>query len=288
MKTMEDYQKLKEIVVREYLKKKYHIDKEIDETRQQAIEEANSRGMLHSSFMGEKIAQLEIERTKKLCFFYFKEFIENFRRLGEKWNKEFSDLVKNETFEIIEREQRQSGETIQTQVEKFLKASDAPPYINMFRGEIDQLKREVEYDLEIKALETDIGLHDQEILPSQVINLNINESLIASLNLGTIVGNIDNNIGSIEKAGYADIATAIKELTEALVNAKDISETDKKEFMEQIEVLSDQANHTKSERKIGVIKAIWDKIEHSIGISANLLTIWQTVREPIMKFFGIN
>lgn len=113
---------------------------------------------------------------------------------------------------------------------------------------------------------------------------------IGVLNQGSIrdVRSIDVTIGNLSSAGQQEISKAFKELTDAVVAAKDFkSETDRQELLEQIEELGVQATKMPGERKLGIVKATFNALATTASAFGGLASVWATWGPVIQKFFGL-
>lgn len=118
-------------------------------------------------------------------------------------------------------------------------------------------------------------------------NINIDRSTVGAINLER-VRNLDISIDIMQSHGDADLAVAIKELTQAIVDSKEVNNSIKDEINEQLEFLVAQATVEPQSRSIGLVKGVLAGIRSSISVAASLLAIWDRV-EPLMKLaLGVN
>jgi hypothetical protein len=90
----------------------------------------------------------------------------------------------------------------------------------------------------------------------------------------------------MQNRGDSELAKAVKELTQAVLDDKQITNDLKKEIAEQLEFLVAEAVADREKRRVGVIKGVMSHIGKAISISAALLTIWDKV-EPLLRMtFG--
>lgn len=84
------------------------------------------------------------------------------------------------------------------------------------------------------ALEGTLGMHEAD--QPQV---NISNSTIANLNLGTVFGDLNGSIQTLITTGHAQLAEALRQLTEAVTASGEL--VDKKEIIENLAYVSEQA-----------------------------------------------
>ncbi|MFC1902452.1 hypothetical protein ACFLX4_00070 [Chloroflexota bacterium] len=117
-------------------------------------------------------------------------------------------------------------------------------------------------------------------------NINVDGSMIGAINTGT-VKNLDASITIMRSHGDSDLATAIAELTEAVIKSKEVNDSAKDEINEQLEFLIAQVTSEAQNRSIGLIKSVLAGIRDSISVAAGLLAIWGKVEPLIRAALGI-
>lgn len=117
-------------------------------------------------------------------------------------------------------------------------------------------------------------------------NINISGSTVGSINFGTIK-NLDASITVMQSHGEKELAAAITELTQAVVDSKELDDVNRKEIAEQLEFLVAQATAEPQNRSTGLVKSILAGIRDPISVSAGLLAIWDKVEPLFHAAFGI-
>lgn len=116
-----------------------------------------------------------------------------------------------------------------------------------------------------------------------------NLGTIGNLNFqGTqIAESIDVKIGKLREEDNG-IADALRELTVAVAaETVPLSEDQRNELLEQIEMLGEQAAMPMEKRKKGLIKPIVEALASVCTGAGGLAVVWQTWGPAIMRFFGI-
>lgn len=116
-------------------------------------------------------------------------------------------------------------------------------------------------------------------------NIQVSDSAVGVINPGTLY-TIDTSIDVMQNRGDTELATAIKDLTQAILDDKQITDDLKKEIVEQLEFLVAEAVAVREKRHISVIKGVMTQISKAITISAALLTIWGKVEPLFRATFG--
>ena len=147
----------------------------------------------------------------------------------------------------------------------------------------ERIKSAVALELRIVASEVKLGMNET---PNQIV-INVDNSKIASLNLGPVVGNINASIVVLAQQDNSDIAQAIKELTEAVSESPELEEQDKPDLVEAVEEIARQAAQPTAQRKPGVVKSLVASIHTALSAAANLGTIWNNLGPKIASYFGI-
>jgi hypothetical protein len=140
------------------------------------------------------------------------------------------------------------------------------------------LKAKITREIQAMSLEGELGMH-RDIQPQ----INISHSTIANLNLGTVVGDLNGSIRFLSTTGQDELADAVRKLTEAVA----ISElTDKKETLENLAYVTEQAALPKEQRKTGPLRATMNGIKDAVALASQLVPLWLKVEEAL-KGMGI-
>jgi hypothetical protein len=113
-------------------------------------------------------------------------------------------------------------------------------------------------------------------------NINVSKSTIGAINTGT-VQHLDASITLLERRGESQIAAAVKELTQAIVDSNEIDASAKNEIAEQLVFLIAQVGAKSEERSIGIARSVLAGISSLLGHTASLVTLWDKLRPLIEK-----
>ena len=116
--------------------------------------------------------------------------------------------------------------------------------------------------------------------------IKVSDSNIGVINAGTLV-NLETGIQHIQNLGDKDLANAVKELTEAVLNTKEINDELKREIGEQLELLVTEALAGKDKQRKSLAKRVMSDISQSIASVAGLLTIWNSAQPLLQAYFGM-
>jgi hypothetical protein len=130
------------------------------------------------------------------------------------------------------------------------------------------------------------GAGNSEQKRESSIVLNINQSTIAGLNLGSIVGDMNATLTTLEQQGNEDLAKGFKELSEAIARDEQLG-VERHDLLENLSVLGEQAKTLPQERRVGIVKAGYRYIRETIAIS-DVAAIWATWGPQIASFFGLH
>lgn len=120
--------------------------------------------------------------------------------------------------------------------------------------------------------------------PSQ-ITITINDSTIAGLNLGTVIGNIQSTVSTLHQTN-PDIASALAKLVEAVGRDESLGDQ-RREVIESLNQVAEEATKPEGIRRVGLVKMLLSGVGLILSKSANLAEIWQTWGEAIKGFFGL-
>ena len=126
------------------------------------------------------------------------------------------------------------------------------------------------------ATDDDLNINNQA-----VIHLHIENSQIANLNLGSQVGTINAAIQSLETKDV-EVAKGLKQLTEAVLSQQQLSVSAKQEIVEVLSTIAESAAKAPDQRPTGPLKASLAYIPTLIGVSSQLVTLWDKL-EPLIK-----
>jgi hypothetical protein len=121
------------------------------------------------------------------------------------------------------------------------------------------------------------------------VTYNFNNATVANANFGTQIGTITASIESVRKEGGkgAEFATALKTLTEGVVNSQDLNDTQKKEVLEALELLGAEAQQPPEKRKRGLLRPVLDSMPKLLTSASALVNLWHTFGPHITGFFGL-
>lgn len=112
-------------------------------------------------------------------------------------------------------------------------------------------------------------------------NINIDGSTVGAINTG-ILSNLDVSMDLVKSKGEDELAAAIKELTQAIYDSKEVDDSFKNDILDQLQFIVAQATAEPENRSTGLVKSVLAGIRSSISVVAGLLAIWDRV-EPLIK-----
>lgn len=119
--------------------------------------------------------------------------------------------------------------------------------------------------------------------------INIINSNVANLNLGEQLGHIEavaQTIGADQTEHNQKFAEALRTLTDAIKNQKQLTESDKKEAAQVLSEIADQAKAEPQTRSSGRIKALLAGFPTMIAAAADLTELWHAWSPAIRAYFG--
>lgn len=167
--------------------------------------------------------------------------------------------------------------------------ADAPSTLGEFVHEVlvdgDQVVR--------RALGSEI--HPIPVLDADLRGVNapaiqIKNSNVANLNLGSQVGNINAALQSISVGGDAserEFARAVEQLTQAVLSEATLSAAVRQEVVESLSTVVEQAAKKPEDRSKGVLKAVVAWILTAVSAAKSLTTLWETIGPIIKTHLGI-
>jgi len=119
------------------------------------------------------------------------------------------------------------------------------------------------------------------------VNINVSQSTIGTLNLGTIVGAIENHLTTLESGAGKDVSDGLRRVTEAILSSGDITDDKKKELVENVEFVAEEAVREPSKRRVGLVKAALTALSAGLAVASSAATVWTTLEPIVVQFFGI-
>ena len=115
-------------------------------------------------------------------------------------------------------------------------------------------------------------------------NIEISDSAVGVINPGTLY-TINTSIDVMQNRGDNELAAAIKDLTQEVVNSKEIQDDIKKEIAELLQFLASEGSASKDTRNKSVIKQVLDRLGKLIPVATTAWSIWVTV-QPLLQSLG--
>lgn len=98
-------------------------------------------------------------------------------------------------------------------------------------------------------------------------NIQVSGSTIGVLNTGTIQ-NLDNKLTALGQENVA--TTAIKNLSNAVIESKDLSDEQKKQIIELLDSITDEILAPRNNRRATVAKALWNNLREILSEVSSL------------------
>lgn len=112
-------------------------------------------------------------------------------------------------------------------------------------------------------------------------NINISGGNIGVLNTGTVTS-IDNAVGILMRAGSDTAAIAIKQLTEAIAEAPDITAANRQRAIESLSVIATEAVAPPAGRRVAVVRALLQDVVTVTAATGSLVELGQKL-VPIIE-----
>lgn len=146
------------------------------------------------------------------------------------------------------------------------------------------LKSRIAQDLEALSIEAGLGMHKEQ----KPVTMNISHSTIASLNLGTVIGDITASVQVLNSQGQneQEFARAIQALAEALAASTEVQQDRQKELLEHLSLVSEQMAYPAEKRKMGLVKSSLAKLREGLATVTALAGLWGQA-EHVLKTLGI-
>ncbi len=143
-------------------------------------------------------------------------------------------------------------------------------------------------DLEIMVREQEAFPERAAVTREPTIQLNIQNSSIANLNLGSQLGTINAALQSISgQEGQQELAQALKQLTEAVLSNANLPGSEKQEVVQALSTIAEQAEKKPENRSAGTLKAVVAWLPTILSTAADLTALWDKYVPVIRAYFLI-
>jgi len=117
-----------------------------------------------------------------------------------------------------------------------------------------------------------------------VNNINVDNSVIGVLNTGSIK-TVDNSVTVLRQSGDEEMALAISKLTQSVIDSADADNESKREIVDLLSVIADEARKPQQERRPAVIRPLLTELATAFSGLAGLSHLWQQYGPMIQAFF---
>jgi len=116
-------------------------------------------------------------------------------------------------------------------------------------------------------------------------NISIRDSVVGAVNTGEIE-RLDLAMTNVRAAGNSELANTLKELTQAILDAEDVTEAQRKEMLEAMSYLATQAVLPDSERQKSFGARAIRTLKELLGVSGSLATLAQIAIPVLQRIFS--
>ncbi len=105
-------------------------------------------------------------------------------------------------------------------------------------------------------------------------NIHVSNSVVGTLNTGSI-GTVDQSISALLQCGEPGLAQAIKDLSEAILQSRDLTGNQKNELIESLSVVSKEAATPKGARQNTVALSLLEKAMKITALANDIADVCQ-------------
>jgi hypothetical protein len=121
-------------------------------------------------------------------------------------------------------------------------------------------------------------MHPSQVAAATTITINISQSQIAGLNLGQLIGNIEGTVTNLNASGHAELAAAIKRLTEAVGAETTLRSDEAREAVELVSALSEELTRPSEAARPGVVRTVWRRLGQIVSTTAAAQGAYEAVK----------
>jgi hypothetical protein len=138
------------------------------------------------------------------------------------------------------------------------------------RNRLEQLKIEVRHKL---------------LIPVNSMKIEIKNSTVNQLNLGSVLGDMNNAITTLAQQGHQDLASALKRFTELIASSIDLGPA-QRDVVENLAFISEQAVLPAVDRKQSLLNAAISHIQSVVQTVGTLNEVWKTISPMVESLFN--
>jgi len=121
--------------------------------------------------------------------------------------------------------------------------------------------------------------------PPPVLNLRISDNVAGMINLG-VINNLNSALEFVGKQEAGDLAGALRTFAQVVLENAELKDQEKKELIEQVSALAAEAGKPPTQRQVGLLRALVDRIRSTAVTIAALNEAWQAVEPWVTKLLS--
>ncbi len=122
--------------------------------------------------------------------------------------------------------------------------------------------------------------------PFRHVTINMYGGAVGNLNLGQLIGTIETHVNAVSGPDADQLRAAVKELVEATSRDARLSNKERTEVLEALDMVSEEAAKLVAERRGTVIRRALAAIPVVLNTATEAKTVWDTFGPVITGFFG--
>lgn len=115
-------------------------------------------------------------------------------------------------------------------------------------------------------------------------NIRVNDRIVGTINTGN-VQKLDSRVSAMRGENRQELANAIQQLTQVILNTPDLQPSDKDSALECLSFLSHQALTPETERQSTVGRTIVSALEKILANTGSIASIWSVVKPLFDSLF---
>jgi hypothetical protein len=116
------------------------------------------------------------------------------------------------------------------------------------------------------------------------IRINVSDSQIGTLNLGTIIGDVENHLSAVHEADEA--RDALQGLAQQIVATEGLDDDRRRELLEHVDLLAEEAAKAPEKRRSSLTRGALSALASASAVVGDLSSVWATAGPILIDFFG--
>jgi hypothetical protein len=119
------------------------------------------------------------------------------------------------------------------------------------------------------------------------VHITISNSQVGTVNLGTIIGDVQNHLNSLRGPSSEEVKRALHSTAQAIVDDPKLNAEEKEQWLQHVDFLAQGAAKKPEQRSRGLIKTTFDALTKGLALATSAAQTWSVCAPIVAGFFGM-